>query len=165
MQQLPLLKTPSKQYEACAITGHRSLPQNFSKDTVRNSLIALIEKGVKTFYNGLAVGFDLLTAEILMELKEFYPFIRVCGCVPFYGQERYFPAVDKERYAAVIKLCDEVVTLSDGYYKGCYHKRNLYMIERADVLYAYCLTARGGAAYTVKEFSRLKGKENVIFCV
>lgn len=165
MQQLTLLKTPSKQYLSCAITGHRSLPQDFCKDAVRNSLISLIEQGVTTFYNGLAIGFDLLTAELLMELKEIYPFIRVCGCVPFYGQERYFSAEDKDRYAAVYKQCDEVVTLSDSYYKGCYHKRNLYMIERADVLYAYCLTARGGAAYTVKEFSRQKGKENVIYCV
>lgn len=165
MQQLSILSSDFINYRVCAITGHRSLPADFNREKLKNTLACLLEKGVNTFYNGLAMGFDLLTAELLLELKENYPETKLYGCIPFYGQEKYYSAADQQRYGKILKECDAVFLLSENYYKGCYHKRNLYMIEHAEALLAYCLTNRGGTAYTVKEFSRLKGKENVFFYV
>ena len=160
MQQLSFTTTA---YKNCAITGHRSLPQDFSREHLMEVLRSLILQGVTDFYNGLAIGFDLITAEVLVELRAEYPHIKIHGCIPFYGQEIAFPKEDKLRYVQLVKECDDTVVLSDEYHKGCYFKRNDYMVERADVLLAYCHSQKGGAAYTVRSFARKKGGVNILF--
>ena len=156
MKQASLFETKRT---ACAVTGHRKLPADFDKEQVSNVLEQLLQEGVITFYNGLAVGFDLLCAEILVKLKTKYPGMRLIGCVPFYGQEKTFPAEDKKRYVSILQQCDEVVVLSEHYYKACCLVRDKYMTDRADVLVAYCVKKTGGAAYTVKQFLKRKDKD------
>ena len=162
MQQLCITTT---EYKSCAITGHRDLPKNLPREKLKADLRALIQEGVQYFYNGLAVGFDLLTAEILVELKVEFPNLHICGCIPFHGQERYFSAEDKRRYYRVLEECDDTVVFCAEYQKGCYFIRNDYMVEKADLLYAYCVSKTGGTAYTVRTFQKKKGKENVRFFV
>ena len=162
MQQLSITTT---EYKSCAITGHRDLPKNLSREKLKADLRALIQEGVQYFYNGLAVGFDLLTAEILVELKVEFSNLHICGCIPFHGQERYFSAEDKRRYYRVLEECDDTVVFCAEYQKGCYFIRNDYMVEKADLLYAYCVSKTGGTAYTVRTFQKKKGKENVRFFV
>ena len=147
------------------MTGHRRLPKDFDVEQVNNVLEQLLQEGVITFYNGLAVGFDLLCAELLIALKKKYPHLRLIGCVPYYGQEKSFPAEDKKRYVAALKECDEVVTLSQNYYRGCCLVRDDYMVAQADVLVAYCVKKTGGAAYTLKKFLKRHDKDetDVIF--
>ena len=160
MQQLSITKT---EYKSCAITGHRDLPKNLSREKLKADLKELIQSGVQYFYNGLAVGFDLLTAEILVELKVEFPNLQICGCIPFHGQERYYSAEDKRRYYQVLEDCDDTVVFSSEYQRGCYFTRNDYMVEKADLLFAYCLSKSGGTAYTVRAFQKKKGKENIRF--
>lgn len=162
MQQLSITTT---EYRSCAITGHRDLPKTLSREKVKAELRALVHAGVQYFYNGLAVGFDLLTAEILVELKVEFPDLHLCGCIPFPGQEKYYSAEDKRRYYKVLEECDDTVVFCSEYQKGCYFIRNDYMVENADVLFAYCRSQSGGAAYTVRAFQKKKGKENVRFFV
>ena len=160
MQQLTIQTT---EYKTCAITGHRVLEKNFSRERLTEALRALILQGVEEFYNGLALGFDLITAEVLVELRKEYPHIKLHGCIPFYGQENRFPAEEKARYVKLVKECDDTVILSEKYTQGCYFNRNDYMVEHADVLFAYCHSDKGGAAYTVRVFIRKKGFENIVF--
>jgi hypothetical protein len=56
-----------------------------------------------------------------------------------------------------------VTVLDEAYHRNSYFKRNDYMIEQADVLYAYCIENHGGTAYTLKNFIRKKGEENVVY--
>ena len=150
-------------YRACAITGHRTLPDTFSKERTECILRDLICSGVEIFYNGLALGFDLATASIIAELKKEYPHVRLHGCIPFYGQEKYFPAEDKARYQAVLAACDETTVFDEYYHRNSYFKRNNFMVDNADVLFAYCVEASGGAAYTVRRFKSRKGEANIRF--
>ena len=159
MRQLSFEK---ETYSSCAITGHREIEGKIFPKKVEQALEEIIQMGVTTFYNGLAMGWDLLTAERIIKLKKKYPQVRLIGCVPFYGQERYFPDKDKVRYAKVLKGCDEVTLLSEQYYNGCLLRRNDYMIERADFLIAYLKEDEGGTAYTVRKFRAKKG-ENIYF--
>ncbi len=155
MEQLTLLKTPIK---SCALTGHRTLEENFDKKALQKTLESLIKEGVETFYNGIAVGFDLLSAEMIIELKKKYPWVKLALCVPFYGQEKSYSSEDKKRYAEVLKNCDSLTVLADHYYQGCFFKRNDYMCEQADMLLAYKRSEKGGTAYTVKKFMKKGGK-------
>ena len=144
-------------------TGHRVLQDGFSVRRLKNAVKKQIENGVTTFYNGMAMGFDLLAAEQVLKLKKVYPHIRLVACIPCYGQEKYFSETDKKRYADVLKSADETIVLSPTYYRGCMQQRNRYMVERADVMIAYCNEKKGGAAYTVKCFQKTKPFAEIIF--
>lgn len=145
----------------CAFTGHRELGGDFDAQILENLIEKLIKEGVGVFYDGGARGFDLIAAESVLKLKQKYP-VTLVICVPCYGQEKMYSEQDKARYSAVLKGADEVVYVSENYYKGCFLRRNDYMIERADYLIAYLKEDEGGTAYTVKKFRAKKG-ENIYF--
>ena len=149
--------------KSCAFTGHRTLGEDFSLKKLEKEIKKLIEEGVDTFYNGMAIGFDICAAQTLIRLKRKYKHIKWIACVPFYGQECKFSQSDKEIYAKVLKKADEIVILSDHYFRGCMQIRNNYMADRADVLIAYCKKEKGGAAYTVQYFQKKYSEKEIIF--
>ena len=120
-------------------------------------------QGVTTFYNGMAMGFDLLAAEKTLELKRKYPQVKLVLCIPCYMQEKNFSEADKKRYVKIYKKADERVMVSDTYYRGCMQVRNKYMVDRADALIAYCIKNEGGAANTVRYFKKVNPETDVIF--
>ncbi len=122
----------------------------------------MIEQGVVTFYNGMAMGFDLTAAELVLELKKKFPQVKLIACVPCYGQEKRYSAEDKERYANILHRADETVTLAERYHTGCMHERNRYMVDRADYLLAYCHDDKGGTAYTVRYFLSSHDEESLV---
>ena len=148
---------------SCAFTGHRTLGEDFSLEKLNSALKNAILEGVEIFYCGMAVGFDLFAAELVLEYKKQFKNVKLISCVPCYNQEKSFSQKDKERYKEAIKKADEVIFLSDRYYKGCMQVRNKYMAERADMLIAYCKKSTGGAAYTVKCFEKLRKNGEIVY--
>lgn len=146
----------------CALTGHRALPPDFDRNALFDGLEELIQEGYDRFLCGMAVGFDLLSLDCLVALKGKYH-IQIEACVPFYGQENFFPAEEKKKYGELIQWCDTVRELYPQYENGCYLARNRYMVDRADLLYAYCTQETGGTAYTVK-YARRQGVAVRLFC-
>jgi uncharacterized phage-like protein YoqJ len=136
--------------QTCAFTGHRELYDGFSKLKLTMAVRRLAQEGVHTFYNGMAMGFDLLAAETVLALKKEYPQLKLVACIPCYNQEKNFSDEDKKRYVQILKRADEQVLLSEKYYRGCMQVRDQYMVDRADVLVCYCIKETGGAAYTKK---------------
>ena len=165
MQQLRIKteKEENTAIKSCVFTGHRILEDDFSKKRLKIVVQAAIEQGVDTFYNGVAMGFDLIAAEIVLSLKKKYPHVKLIACIPCYKQEKNFSEKDKKRYAAVLKKADEKVLLSEEYYKGCMQARDKYMAERAELMIAYCKKATGGAAYTVKCFQKYHPDGEIVF--
>jgi uncharacterized phage-like protein YoqJ len=152
MQQLRI-KTEKEEdtaIKSCVFTGHRILEQDFSPKQLKILVQAPILQGVDTFYNGMAMGFDLLAAETVLALKKEYPQLKLVACIPCYNQEKNFSNEDKKRYVQILKRADEQVLLSEKYYRGCMQVRDQYMVDRADVLVCYCVKETGGAAYTKK---------------
>lgn len=140
----------------CALTGHRDLPDAFDKNALYDALEALIRRGCDRFLCGMARGFDLAALSCLADLKQRYR-ITLVACVPYAGQERGFSEREKREYRTLLEGCDECIVLSPHYRAGCLLARNRYMVDRADVLFAYCTRETGGAAYTV----RYAQKQNV----
>ena len=137
----------------CALTGHRDLPADFNRNGLYDGLEALICEGYDRFLCGMAAGFDLLALDCLVALKAKYR-IRIEACVPFSGQENTFSYAEKRKYRELIGWCDVVRELFPAYQNGCYLVRDRYMVDRAELLYAYCVKEKGGAAYTVKYAQR-----------
>ena len=163
MQQLGIFTTEKTPPTTCAFTGHREFYDGFSPRKLKKQIKHMILQGVTTFYNGMAMGFDLLAAEKVLELKKQFPQVKLSLCIPCYNQERNFSESDKLRYQKIYKKADEKVLLSDSYYRGCMQVRNKYMVDRADALIAYCVKESGGAAYTVAYFKKAKPNGEIIF--
>lgn len=147
---------------SCAFTGHRpkSLPWGYSesdprcvqlKKKLKEAIIKLIEIDICTYYNGLAEGFDMYAAEVLLELKhEGYP-IYLIGCIPCGNQADFYKAENKILYEKIKESCDELYYVTEGrYFNGCMHLRNKYMVDNCSILLAYCKSDKGGTASTVK---------------
>ena len=149
--------------KSCAFTGHRVLGGDFSKRKLKAQIKKLIEEGVDIFYNGMAMGFDLLAAETVLSLKRKYPQIKLIACVPCYNQEKSFPEEEKKRYVKILKKADKTEMLSPHYYNGCMQYRNRFMADRADILVAYCNEKTGGAAYTVNYYQKTKPLNEILF--
>ena len=144
-------------FSSCAFTGHRSLGRDFDREKLKRTIRERILDGVKVFYCGMAVGFDLV-----VELKSEFPSVVLVACIPCIGQEKFFGERDKRRYERLVGAADVKVILSDKYYSGCMLRRNEYMEEKADILICYCRKSTGGTAFTVEPFKR---KNKKIFSV
>lgn len=144
----------------CALTGHRKLPPDFDRNGLYDGLEELIKEGYDRFLCGMAAGFDLLALDCLVALQAKYR-IYIEACVPFDGQENSFSIEEKRRYRELIQWCSVVRVLYPAYQNGCYLSRDRYMVDRADILFAYCVKETGGTAYTVR-YARTKGVK-VIF--
>ena len=81
----------------CAFTGYRpgKMPWGFDerdgrclefKFRLREALEYLIGLGYADFMSGGAQGFDLIAAELVLSLREKYPWIRLIMVLPFEGQ-------------------------------------------------------------------------------
>ena len=163
MEQLKIKTEPKKAPTTCAFTGHRQLNKDFSPQKLFTEIEKLIQLGVRDFYNGMAMGFDLLAAECVLLFKKKDPSIRLIACIPCYGQEKYFSEEDKARYIHLLKVADEKLILSENYYQGCMQVRDQYMIDHADTVLAYCTKDTGGAAYTVRYCQRKYPEKEIIF--
>ena len=96
-------------------TGHRTINPNKQqavKEKLNSTIIELYNQGHRTFLCGMAIGFDLLAAEILIELKETCKDIYIVACIPFIGQESRFSPTDQERYNKVINSVDSKVIIA-----------------------------------------------------
>ena len=135
---------------SCALTGHRKLGDDFHLSSLEEHVERLIEEGVVNFYCGMAQGFDLIAAEVVLKAKKNHPKVKLFACVPCPDQEKYFSLEDKNRYAAILNGCDVIERISDYYYKGCMLARDRFMVDNCSHVLAYLDKSVGGTAYTVR---------------
>ncbi len=76
--------------KTCALTGHRSLPENFDRNALCDRLEELIVSGYDRFLCGMASGFDLSALCCLIRLKGKYA-LEIHACIPFAGRKKVFP--------------------------------------------------------------------------
>lgn len=150
--------------KTCCFTGHRLIPAGEYVSLqweVERVAEELIQKGVSRFVVGGALGFDTLAAEVILELREKYPSIRLHLILPCRGQEKYWSGLEKRRYRKVLARADQVDYIAEHYFNGCMQLRNQAMVEASAYCVAYCTRCTGGTAYTVRQARRMGSK--VIF--
>lgn len=140
----------------CALTGHRKLPGNFDLNALYDALEELIKEGYTRFCCGMAWGFDLTALECLADLKQRYH-VRIEACIPYAGYEHGMPAEGRKKYRILLSWCDDKTVLYPAFFNGCFLARDRYMVDKADLVLAYCKKPTGGAAYTVR-YAAEKGK-------
>lgn len=144
--------------QSVAFTGHRAIPVPMQAEVMRRLKAAVslaYSSGNRRFLCGMAMGFDSLTAEVVLSLKEDLPDIRLVAVVPFSGQACRWNAIERKRYYQFISQADEVIVLSVDYYPGCLLRRNDYLLEHTHQVIAYFDgQPKGGTYYTCKKAKR-----------
>lgn len=137
-----------------AFTGHRSLPFstiNILRQKITECVENLYRSGVTEYMSGMALGFDLLCAEVVLSLKSRFPEIRLICVLPYRAQTEMWNAMQKARHKIILDNADEIIILSEEYYNGCFLRRNDYMLKKCSTLVAYYDgKLQGGTYYTFK---------------
>lgn len=142
------------QATSSTFTGHRFIPYD-KVPSLRKALEASVSehynRGIRIFYCGMAMGFDLLAAETVLSMKEMYSDITLVAAVPYRGQCEKFTPYTKQRYHNILAKADKVVILNESYVDGCFLRRNDYMLSCSACLIAYFDgVPKGGTYYTFK---------------
>ena len=156
---------------ACCFTGYRPSKFPFAfgegeeyikfENKLMSAIFSLPDEKCFTFYTGMAMGFDILAAELVLLLKNRKDCAIELVCVlPFKGQENAWSEEWQERYNKVLESADKVILLSDHYYKGCYFKRNNFMVDNSDIVLTFYDGQTGGTAQTLG-YANKKGKKIV----
>ena len=137
----------------CIFTGHRDLPADHEalRAALRRHITALYADGYTDFLSGGAMGFDLLAAEAVLELRPVLPEMRLLMILPCEGQDRAYPPGDKLRYRAALDQADLARYTAHTYYKGCMLARDRVLAEAADFCLCWLTRSTGGTAYTVRQ--------------
>lgn len=156
-----------KEKKVACFTGHRpqSIPYLWNetstqslklKENLKRSIIELIENhGVSHFISGMAIGVDMIAAEIVLEIKKKYPEITLECALPCETQANNWTENYRDRYFSIIEMSDKETLLQTHYSRDCMHKRNRYMVDNSDYVIAVWNGLPSGTGKTV-----LYAKEN-----
>jgi len=139
--------------KTCCFTGHRIIkitPELVQR--LRDVILNMIEGGVTDFYNGGAVGFDMLCAETVIALKAEYSNIKLHMLLPCPSREQIkgWSKAQIARYNEILQTADSVTVISEHYTDDCMRRRNERLVELADCCICYCTNPRSGTGQTVR---------------
>ncbi len=152
-------------------TGHRvqKLPWRANENDPRckkmieetqGKIIEAIKQGKTNFISGMAIGFDMICAELVLELKEQYPYITLECALPCQDQDAKWNSHVRARYKKILEKADKVRCLYDTYNKECMQERNEYMVNNSSLIIALYDGKPGGTKKTI-EHAKSLGKEVV----
>lgn len=136
----------------CCFTGHRALPpeeRGAIAYQLEQTVIMLIQAGIRFFGAGGARGFDTLAAQTILKLRRKYPHIKLILVLPCLSQTQGWRDEDIKVYESIKTAADKVTYTSEKYTQGCMHKRNRHLVDHSSICVCYLTEDRGGTAYTV----------------
>ena len=119
----------------CCFTGHRPEKLYRSEKAIRadleNEIRKAISDGFTVFISGMARGVDLDAGEIVLRLRtEGFPIRLICAS-PYPGFERSWSSEWQFRYNHVLAEADLIRYICNGYNRGCFQKRNEWMVNHS----------------------------------
>lgn len=148
-----------------AFSGYRSEKLPDKGEAEANSTIALkrilnkeivksISDGMDTFIVGMADGFDMFSAEEILNVKDDFPNIKLI-CVTLDDE-----STRSDYYNTIVDKADEVVIKAKKSNCGSYYILNEYMVDNCSRLICYYDGRYGGTEYTI-EYA-MKNKVEVV---
>lgn len=142
-----------KRQHRCCFTGHRPNKLDYSESEIKLLLETAIDNAISdgyvTFITGMAEGVDIWAAEIVLKKKKENKDLHLICAVPHPGFEKRRSRYETERYENIIKNADYVTTISDNYYRACYQKRNVWMVDRSSRVISVYNGKSGGTQNTI----------------
>ena len=75
--------------KTCCFTGHRKIPANLRAliaVEIEKRIVELIDQGYIIFETGGALGFDTVAAQVVLRVRNRYPYIRLVLVLPCRNQ-------------------------------------------------------------------------------
>lgn len=149
----------------CCFTGHRPEKLRSSEREIckglEREIRSAIGDGFQTFISGMARGTDIWAAEIVLKLREKGAPIRLIAASPFDGFEQTWSLNWQKRYAAIMAKADLIRFISPSYDRGCFQRRNEWMIDHSSRLIAVFNGESGGTKNTIN-YAAKKGTETIV---
>ena len=140
--------------ETCCFTGHRDIPareETTVRSKLREQILDLLEKGYNTFLVGGARGFDMLAAEVLLDLREKEgKDLRLFSVLPFPEWREFWPDESFAREERILKASDSVSFSAEKMNRRAYLDRDWKMVDESSLCIAWCTRRGGGTAYTIR---------------
>lgn len=138
------------------VTGHR--PQKLPKDVEGEmALQDFVRRGVRWFCNetkaqwmlsGMAPGVDLWATE---EMLTGVPQIQVCAALPCLEQDKYWGTETKAKYHSLLaRVHRQHLVTAEPYQKHVMQRRNQWMVDNSQAVFAVYDGTPGGTANAVK---------------
>lgn len=149
---------PELRMRRVCFTGHRPEKLNKSEAEIVASLEreirAAITDGFQTFISGMARGVDIWAAEVVLRLRDYGAPIHLIAASPYQGFERAWSPAWQSRYASVLAGADIVRFISPQYDRGCFQRRNEWMVDHAGRVIAVFNGEKGGTKNTIDYATR-----------
>lgn len=142
----------NKEHKFCAFTGHRKIKSEHLvglRNLLERAVGYAYSTGVRTFFSGGAVGFDILAAREVLRFRVSHPDVRLVMLLPCLMQDAYWSDRQRDDYEYVLKNADETVYVSEEYTPDCMKRRNAELVNRSDMLIAYVSHRRSGSGQTL----------------
>lgn len=121
------------------------------KSDLQKVVMAASGSGLHTFYTGACYGFDILAGEIVIGLRDqLKKPIRLISVLPFENQAQLWKEHWRDRYFTMLEYSDQVITLQPRYTRGCYCRRNEFLVDHSCLLICYHNGQEGGTEQTVR---------------
>jgi len=140
-------------------TGHRPDKLGGYGDKVFNRLVDLAVAAIKHYkptqiISGMALGWDQALAQAAIDLE-----IQLIAAIPFVGQESTWPQSSQQLYHTLLQGASEVVIVCDGSYASWkMQKRNEYMMDRCDKVFALFNGDKSGGTRNAVDYASKIGK-------
>ncbi len=119
---------------ACTFFGHRDC-YSLDEQVLIDAIEDLIRNGVETFYVGNQGQFDSAVYSCLKQLREEYPYIRICVVLA------YFPTAT----SGYDDMADTMYPEIEGHPKFAIERRNRWMLDQSEYCICYINHTWGGA--------------------
>ena len=138
--------------KTCCVTGHRDIAADeiaHVKDALRREIEKAVNDGFTVFLSGFAHSVDQYFAEIVLELQNKNPGLKLITVLPY--RKRVDSLCQKEHTNALLDACSEVVVIREEYRPNVYSQRNRYMVEHSDrVIAVYDGREKVGIVKTIR---------------
>ncbi len=138
--------------KTCCFTGHRKIPANLRAliaAEIEKRIVELIGQGYIIFETGGALGFDTVAAQVVLRVRNRYPYIRLVLVLPCRNQTDGWGEHNRRMYDYILNAADNVIYTSEVYTKGCMYKRNRRLVDDSSVCICWLKRLSGGTMYTV----------------
>ncbi len=137
----------------CCFTGHRIKKLNMNLEIVKILLEKAIDETLKNgcfcFISGMAEGIDIFAAEIVLRKKAQNEKIKLWCALPYPSFKAVGGEDIKNLFEEIISKADRVEAISDHYFKGCFQKRNKWMVDNSTEVIAFFNGEESGTKNTI----------------
>ncbi|WP_430482321.1 DUF1273 domain-containing protein [Rossellomorea marisflavi] len=150
-----------------SITGYKSFELGIFKQddqavqyiklAIRKELLTLLDSGLEWVLISGQLGVELWAAEVVLELQEEYPDLKLAILTPFLQQEEKWNDQNKEYYEMILSQADFVDSISKSPYQnpGQFKNRNLLFLHKSQsCIILYDPEREGSPRYFYEEAQR-----------